>query len=94
MNRIHPRKFGLAVGLTGVLLYLGCMLLMLLAGRSGTVQFFNSLLHGLDVTSIVRMHVPLWESVLGIVETFVLGWFSGACAAWIYNSILAKSKEV
>lgn len=88
MNRINIKKFGLAFGLTGALLYMGCILLMATVGHDGTVKFFNSLLHGLDVTSIVRMDVPLWEAGIGIVETFILGWLVGACIAGFYNATI------
>ena len=46
MNRIDVKKFGLSFGLTGALLYFGCILVMATVGRDGTVAFFNSLLHG------------------------------------------------
>jgi len=85
MNTINIKKFGLACGLTGVLLYLGCIVLMVTVGHTGTITFFNSLLHGLDVSSIVRMDVPLWEATLGIIETFILAWLIGACLAAFYN---------
>lgn len=88
---INVKKFGLAVGLTGALLYLGCAVVMATVGYDGTVKFFNSLLHGLDVSSIVRTDVPLWEAGVGIIETFILGWLIGACIAAIYNSTI-KSK--
>tara|TARA_R110002111_G_scaffold30947_7_gene63564 strand:- start:550 stop:882 length:333 start_codon:yes stop_codon:yes gene_type:complete len=87
---INVRKFGLAFGLTGTLLYAGCMLLMITVGHSGTVDFFNSLLHGLDVSSIIRMDVPLWEAGIGIVQTFILSWLIGACIAGFYNATLPK----
>jgi hypothetical protein len=85
MNRINIKKFGLAFGLTGALLYTGCILLMATVGHAGTVKFFNSLLHGLDVSTIIRMNVPLWEAGIGIIETFILGWLVGACIAGFYN---------
>lgn len=81
---------GLAFGLTGALLYLGCMIVMLTVGHEGAVKFFNSLLHGLDVSSIIRMNVPLWEAAIGIIETFVLGWLIGACIAGFYNATIKK----
>lgn len=86
MNHINVKKFGLAFGLTGALLYLGCMILMLTVGHDGTVKFFNSILHGVDVSSIVRMDVPIWEALIGIIEIFVLGWLIGACIAGFYNA--------
>jgi hypothetical protein len=88
MNRIKVKKFGLAFGLTGALLYIGCILLMITVGHDGTVTFFNSLLHGLDVSTIVRMDVPLWEAGIGIVETFILAWLVGACIAGFYNAAI------
>lgn len=54
-------------------------------GREGSIFFFNSLLHGIDVTSIIRTDMPWWEMVMGLVETFILGWLTGAAIAAIYN---------
>jgi len=85
MNHINIRKFGLAFGTTGALLYFGCALVMLILGRDGTVNFFNTLLHGLDVSSIIRMKTSSAEVALGLVQTFILCWLIGACIAGIYN---------
>lgn len=89
MNTISIKRFGLAFGLTGAILYLGCVILMATVGHEGSVKFFNSILHGLDTSSIVRMGVPLWEALIGLVETFILAWLVGACIACFYN-ITAK----
>jgi hypothetical protein len=89
---INVKKFGFATGITGALLYLGCALVMATVGHDGTIKFFNSLLHGLDVSTIVRMHVPLWEAGIGIVETFILGWLIGACIAGFYNAFVYNKK--
>ncbi|MCO6511453.1 MAG: hypothetical protein J5I65_11740 [Aridibacter famidurans] len=88
MSQIQVKKFGFAVGSTGALLYLGCILLMFTVGPDGTARFFNSLLHGLDVSSVIRMDMPMWEALIGLVQTFVLGWLIGACVAAIYNVAL------
>lgn len=92
MNTINVKKFGFAVGFTGAWLYIGCMLVMITVGRSGTIKFFNSLLHGLDVSTIVRMDIPIWEAGIGLVETFILGWLIGACIAGFYN-LMAKYQK-
>lgn len=86
-TNINVKKMGLAFGLTGALLYGGCMLVMATVGYHGTVTFFNSLLHGLNSAPFIRMDVPLWEAGLGIVETFVIAWLTGACIAAIYNMV-------
>ncbi len=79
------KRLGLALGLTGVLLYIGCMLIMLIAGREGTIFVFNSFMHGLNTESIIRMDVPWLETLIGLAGTFILGWLSGASIAFFYN---------
>lgn len=91
MNHISIRKFGLAFGITGALLYFGCALVRLILGHDSTVKFFNTLLHGVDVSTIIRMNISPVEALFGIVLTFILGWLIGACIAGIYNATL-KSK--
>jgi hypothetical protein len=92
MNKIDIKRFGLAFGLTGAILYLGCVILMATVGHDGSVKFFNSILHGLDTSSIIRMDVPLWEAFIGLIETFILAWLVGACIACFYN-ITAKKVD-
>ena len=87
---INAKKFGFAVGITMALLYLGCAVVMATVGHDGTVKFFNSLLHGLDTSSIVRMNVTLGEAAIGLIETFIIGWLIGACIAAFYNSTVSK----
>jgi hypothetical protein len=63
------------------------------SGAETTILFFNSLLHGLDVRPIIRMDVPLWEVLVGIVEIFIVGWLTGAAIAGIYNFGVDKSEK-
>ena len=91
MGHINIKKFGLAFGATGALLYFGCALIMLLLGHDRTVKFFNTLLHGLDVSSIIRMNISALEVIFGLIQTFILSWLIGACIAAIYNISLKKS---
>jgi len=90
MHIINVKKFGFATGLTAALLYVGCILVMATVGYNGSVKFFNSILHGLDTRSIIRMNVPFWEAFMGIIQVFIIGWLVGACIAAIYN-ISSKS---
>lgn len=85
MNKINSKKLGLAIGTTGVILYLACMCFMLIAGNEGTTWVFNSILHGLDVTSINQVHVPFEQTTVGIILTFILGWIAGYLIGIIYN---------
>lgn len=89
---LSPRHLGFAIGGTGVLFYLGCMLTMSTVPREKAIIFFNSLLHGIDVTPILRANVSPGEVCLGIAGTFVLGWFAGALVALFYNLGFAGSR--
>ena len=88
MNHINIRKFGLAFGITGALLYFGCAMVMLISGHDSTVTFFNTLLHGIDVSSIIRTDITFVEQLLGLVQTFILTWLIGSCIAGIYNATI------
>ncbi|MDO8580492.1 MAG: DUF5676 family membrane protein [Candidatus Omnitrophota bacterium] len=85
MDSINVKKMGLAVGLTFALLHLGCVSVMLFTSHETTVAFFNSLLHGLDVTTILRHNMSGLEMTYGLIQIFVLGWLAGAMIASIYN---------
>jgi 2TM family of unknown function (DUF5676) len=84
-TRLSPRRLGFAFGATGVLFYLGCVVTMSTVPREKAIIFFNSLLHGLDVAPVLRESVSPGEACLGIIGTFVLGWFAGALLALFYN---------
>ena len=90
MYRLNVKKLGFALGLTGALIYLGCMIVMMTAGQEGSITFFNSLLHGLDTTNIIRMDVSLLEAFFGVIQTFILFWLIGACIGAFYNAQIKK----
>ena len=90
MSTINIKKFGLAFGITGALIYLGCILLMITVGREGTVHFFNSILHRLDTSSIIRIQITWWEALIGFAETFIISWLVGTLIAAIYNTSLKR----
>ncbi|TYP93575.1 hypothetical protein LX73_1281 [Fodinibius salinus] len=94
MKTLSIKKLGMAVGATGAVLYIGCIILMVSVGREGTIFFFNSLLHGLDVEPIIRMSVPPLDALFGIIQTFILGWLVGALIAAIYNIGMGEDEKV
>lgn len=85
MNKINVKKLGFAFGFTGALVYAGCMIVLATVSKSTGIAFFNSLLHGLDTTNVIRMEVPLLEAFFGIIQTFILSWLIGACIGGFYN---------
>jgi hypothetical protein len=93
MEAINIKRFGIAFGFTSALLYLGCVFVMWTVGKEASILFFNSLMHGIDVTSIIRTDMPWWEMAMGLVEIFILGWLTGATIASIYNFGLDRQKR-
>ncbi len=93
LARLNPIRLGWGVGATGVVFYVGCMLTMATVPREKAVVFFNSLLHGLNVEPILQTSVPASEVVLGLITTFVLGWFAGVLIAGFYNLGLRGSRS-
>jgi hypothetical protein len=92
MPQLNPRCLGLAFGATGLVFYFGCMLTMATVPHESAVTFFNSLLHGLDVEAILKISVPPAQVLLGLVTTFILGWFAGVLIAGTYNLSLRIGK--
>lgn len=82
---INIKRFGFAYGSMCAILYLGCVFVMAILGKERAVIFFNSLMHGIDTSSIIRTNMPAWEMFIGIIEVFILGWLAGATIASIYN---------
>ena len=93
MKDINVKRFGMAFGATFGILYLGCVLVMFAVGREGTILFFNSLLHGIDVRSIIKLNMPWWGMGMGFVEVSIVGWLTGATIASIYNLGSVKAEK-
>jgi hypothetical protein len=87
MENINSKHMGLSCGLTGLIVYLGCILIMNLLGKNGTIYFFNNLLHGLDTTTIVTMKISLLNTVIGGFQTFFLFWLIGYSISFFYNKL-------
>jgi hypothetical protein len=90
MSTLSVKRFGFALGAASALLYLGCVFVMLTVSHEAVVRFFNSLLHGWDVTHMMRWDMPWWEAGMGVAEIFILGWLFGALMAVLYNLGLGR----
>jgi hypothetical protein len=87
MHRINVKAIGFAVALTVALVYAACIVVMAVAGPQTSISFFNSLMHGIDGSFIIRKTpMPVLETLMGIAEWFVIGWLMGASVAAIYNA--------
>ena len=92
MNTLSPTRFGFGLAVASSLAYLGCAFVMSVVPQETAVRFFNSMMHGVNVEPIMRWDMPLWETIVGVVEIFILGWLFGAIIAVFYNFGLARRK--
>ena len=85
MRTLSVTRFGFALAMGSALYYVGCVFVMMTVPKDVAIRFFNSIMHGVDVTPIMRWDMPWWEMVVGVLEIFILGWLFGAIIAVFYN---------
>ena len=87
MEKLNQKKFAIATGLTSVIIYLGCFLTMALLGKESLVKLSNLLFHGMDFNDIVRMNIPIGETLIGAMISFIFWGLTGYLLAMIYNKM-------
>lgn len=85
MNVFNTKRLGFAFGTTFSLLYLGSVFIIHTVPKEEAGFFFNSIVHGIDGSFILRLDMPLSEMIVGIFEVFILGWLLGTAVAIFYN---------
>lgn len=85
MRTLSVTRFGFALAMGSALSYIGCAFVMMTVPQDVAIRFFNSIMHGVDVTPIMRWDMPWWEMIVGVLEIFILGWLFGAIIAVFYN---------
>jgi hypothetical protein len=87
MEKLNQKKFALASGLTSVVIYLGCFLTMSMLGKDALVKLSNLLFHGMDFSTVIRMNIPIGETLLGVLISFVFWGIMGYVLAVVYNKM-------
>jgi len=91
MSKINIKSMSISFGITGVLFYIGCVLLMRTIGQESSIKFFNNILHGLDTSSIIKMTYSVSDTIIGAFQTFILWGLFGLCLSIIYNYLSLKN---
>ncbi|MCF6166969.1 DUF5676 family membrane protein [Lutibacter sp.] len=87
MTQINAKKFSLASGITGVIIYISCFFLMSILDKSTLIRLANTLFHGMDFSNILRMDIPIIETAIGIILSFIFWGITGYILAFVYNKI-------
>lgn len=94
MGAINIRKMGLALGLTMVVLRIGCIILFSVVSHDQAVSFLRTLLCGVDVSPILLSEgMTVQDIIFSLIQVFVLGWLVGSLFASFYNLQTCCSKK-
>ena len=93
MNHIKVTKFGLAIGIAATLYYFACALVFMIGGRDVSIQYLNSILHGVDVSPILKESMTVGELCISLIDFFVITTLIGATVAAIYNWLAFDSSQ-
>ncbi len=88
--KVNTIKLGIASGVVSVLVYVGCAILMMIVGKDSLVSISNLLFHGMEFENIIRETVPLTETLLGLLVSFLFWGIVGYLVGILYNLQLAK----
>jgi hypothetical protein len=87
MDATKPWVSGAALAVTAGVVYVVCALAVALF-PDGTLAFFNTWAHGVDVTLVKRpatKSLTAAEWVFGFVSIVVAGYLAGALYGWLRN---------
>ena len=83
--RLSVTRLSFAMASIFAFVYAASVIIVMSGPQEVTIRFLNSILHGFDVTAIMRWEMPWWEMVVGVLEVFIIGWLCGAAMAIMYN---------
>ena len=87
MNKIKTKKFALASGFTGAIIYTSCFVLMTILPKETLIKLANLIFHGIDFSEDLRINIPILETLIGIVASFILWGVIGYLLSFIYNKL-------
>ncbi len=87
MYTLKAKKFGLASGITGAIIYISCFVLMSVLPKETLVKLANLIFHGVDFSEDIRMNISITETLMGVVISFILWGIIGYLLAFVYNKL-------
>ena len=87
MGNINVKKFSLASGLAGAIVYLSCFILMSILPKEYLIKLANLIFHGIDFSEDIRMNIPILETLIGVIVSFILWGVIGYLLAFIYKKL-------
>ena len=88
METLNPNKIGLSLSLTFGALYILCFVLFAVIPKEWVIALANSLMHGIDVSTIVTQTKSIGSVILGLISWLFIGFASGYIFSMVYNKIV------
>ena len=85
-NELRPGKIGIALGLVFAIMSLICAILVYIF-PNGMISLANNIAHGIDFSQIAKTSFSWGRVIVGIIETFIIGFIGGWLFGLIYNKI-------
>ena len=92
MENLNAKSIALSFGILAVLIYLVCWLFVAIFPLEAIIKVSNSMLHGIDVSSLAVKDTSFAESLLGFVIVVLGAMATGYVFAIAYNWLNQKFK--
>ena len=86
MDRLSPRRFGMAMGTSFALLYLLCAVGASIVPENVGIRFLTMIAHSIDWKSVTVWKFAWADVLCGTLAWLVMGWSMGALIAVLYNA--------
>jgi len=90
MEKLRPNVIALSLGMTIVVLYVICLVLVAIFPVGMLVPFTNSLIHSVDFSGMMFKSITMTGAIIGIISWFLIAAITGYVFAFVYNWVLQK----
>ena len=92
MENLNAKSMALSFGIVAALIYIACWLFVAVFPLEAIIKVSNSLMHGIDVSSIAMKDTGFAESLLGFVIVVLGSIVTGYIFAIAYNWLNERVK--
>ena len=85
MQKLKPNVVALSLGITAVILYILCLVLVAILPIQMMVPFVNNLVHSVDFRGMMTNNITFAGSIIGIIAWFLIALVTGYIFALVYN---------
>jgi len=85
MEKLNQNVVALSLGLTSVVLYILCLIVVAITPLGMMGPFVNNLQHSIDFNGMMTKNITFAGSIIGIIGWFVISALTGYIFAFVYN---------